>query len=72
MQIKAIILTLILITILNCASDGNTLTVQQSNMNNSRNIQIESSRVYYTGKRGGCYYLNSSGRKEYVDRSLCR
>lgn len=72
MQIKSIILTFILLTILNCASDGNTATVQESRLNNSRNSQIESGRVYYTGKRGGCYYLNSSGRKEYVDRSLCR
>lgn len=29
------------------------------------------SRQYYTGPRGGCYYLNASGKKEYVDRSLC-
>lgn len=29
------------------------------------------SRSYIRGPRGGCYYLNSSGRKTYVDRSLC-
>lgn len=23
------------------------------------------------GPQGGCYYLNSSGNKEYVDRSYC-
>ncbi|ANH83105.1 hypothetical protein A8C56_20870 [Niabella ginsenosidivorans] len=28
-------------------------------------------RVYYRGKRGGCYYLTSGGNKVYVDRSLC-
>lgn len=28
-------------------------------------------RRYFTGPRGGCYYLNSSGNKSYVDRSLC-
>lgn len=28
-------------------------------------------RVYHTGPRGGCYYLNGSGRKQYVDRSNC-
>ncbi|WP_460926286.1 hypothetical protein [Spirosoma agri] len=28
-------------------------------------------RTYYTGPRGGCYYLTGSGRKQYVDRSLC-
>lgn len=25
----------------------------------------------YRGKRGGCYYLNSHGNKQYVDRSYC-
>jgi hypothetical protein len=26
---------------------------------------------YIRGPRGGCYYLSGSGRKVYVDRSLC-
>lgn len=30
-----------------------------------------SSRSYYRGPRGGCYYINSNGNKTYVDRSLC-
>lgn len=30
------------------------------------------SRVYHTGPRGGCYYYNRSGNKQYVDRSYCR
>lgn len=30
------------------------------------------SRVYHTGPRGGCYYYSASGRKNYVDRSLCQ
>jgi hypothetical protein len=28
-------------------------------------------RTYIRGPRGGCYYLSPSGRKVYVDRSLC-
>lgn len=28
-------------------------------------------RRYYTGSRGGCYYLSASGKKVYVDRSYC-
>jgi hypothetical protein len=28
-------------------------------------------RTYSRGPRGGCYYINSSGRKIYVDHSLC-
>lgn len=26
---------------------------------------------YITGPRGGCYYINSSGRKTYVGKALC-
>ena len=29
-------------------------------------------RKYITGERGGCYYINSSGNKQYVDRSFCK
>jgi hypothetical protein len=29
------------------------------------------SRGYIRGPRGGCYYYSASGRKVYVDRSLC-
>jgi ketosteroid isomerase-like protein len=28
-------------------------------------------RTYVKGPRGGCYYLNSSGSKVYVDKSFC-
>lgn len=27
---------------------------------------------YVTGPRGGCYYLNASGNKVYVDHSYCQ
>jgi hypothetical protein len=30
-----------------------------------------SGSMYQRGPRGGCYYINASGRKVYVDRSLC-
>lgn len=32
---------------------------------------VSSGNGYIRGPRGGCYYYNSSGRKVYVDRSLC-
>ena len=38
----------------------------------SRAASPSYSRQYYTGPRGGCYYLTASGNKEYVDHSLCR
>ncbi len=34
-------------------------------------IPATSSRTYIRGPRGGCYYLNRSGNKVYVDKSLC-
>jgi hypothetical protein len=36
-----------------------------------RDTKINRSNGYIRGPRGGCYYLNSSGNKTYVDRSLC-
>jgi hypothetical protein len=42
------------------------------NSNSERRTTTKSySRTYYTGPRGGCYYLSPSGKKVYVDRSLC-
>lgn len=28
-------------------------------------------RVYQSGPRGGCYYVTTSGEKQYVDKSNC-
>lgn len=28
-------------------------------------------KTYIRGPRGGCYYISGSGRKVYVDRSMC-
>lgn len=44
----------------------------QSTRRTSARRSSASSRVYHTGPRGGCYYYSASGRKNYVDRSLCR
>jgi hypothetical protein len=29
------------------------------------------SRKYLVGAKGGCYYINSSGNKSYVDKKFC-
>jgi hypothetical protein len=29
-------------------------------------------RKYYRGPRGGCYYINAKGNKQYVDHSYCK
>jgi uncharacterized phage infection (PIP) family protein YhgE len=48
--------------------DGNTHTTYTPRAAPLRRSQP----VYHTGPRGGCFYYTGSGRKEYVDRSLCR
>lgn len=35
-------------------------------------LHLAQARRYYTGPRGGCYYINRNGNKTYVDRSVCR
>lgn len=37
----------------------------------SRTTIISADPTYIRGPRGGCYYVNSRGKKTYVDRSLC-
>ncbi|CAI9678477.1 hypothetical protein CMU59_09125 [Elizabethkingia anophelis] len=27
--------------------------------------------ILYVGEKGGCYYLSTGGKKEYVDKSYC-
>lgn len=43
----------------------NPQSYQPSNKKNSGNSN------YIRGPRGGCYTFTASGRKKYVDRSLC-
>lgn len=50
-----------------------TVSAYASSSVRGRNTRRSSgSRGYHTGPRGGCYYYNSSGNKQYVDRSYCR
>lgn len=46
-------------------------TSTSSSSTNSSTSKPKSDRVYQKGSRGGCYYLSDSGKKVYVDRSLC-
>lgn len=47
--------------------------IQQADarLQRSQRVLRSSSQYYIRGPRGGCYYLTSSGRKQYVDRSMC-
>src|SRR5205085_2365707 len=37
----------------------------------SSQVSASGARVYQKGTRGGCYYLNGSGAKIYVDHKFC-
>ena len=54
-------------------SPSSSLSLKSSNANNStyKTKSYRSSKTYYRGPRGGCYYINSNGNKTYVSRSLC-
>lgn len=47
--------------------------ISKQNYSNSieRTKVYYTSRRYYRGSKGGCYYINSNGNKTYVERSLC-
>lgn len=52
-------------------------TTQQStpktlkSQNSTPKSSASTSRTYFRGPRGGCYYINRNGGKTYVDRSMC-
>lgn len=54
-----------LISIPRVNRSSNTSTVVQPEQTDP------SSNVYIRGSRGGCYHTSKSGKKVYVDRSLC-
>ena len=45
--------------------------VEKKKTRKSTKSSYSSGSGYTRGPRGGCYYISSSGRKVYVDRSLC-
>lgn len=53
-------------------ASAETDTKTDTKDSNVKTLKSETtSSKYIRGPRGGCYYINSSGSKEYVDRSLC-
>ena len=35
-------------------------------------LPFDPNREYFTGERGGCYYINKNGNKTYVARGYCK
>jgi ketosteroid isomerase-like protein len=48
-----------------------TNAADPSNASSNRGPSSSAERKYTLGPRGGCYYMNESGRKIYVDKSNC-
>ena len=44
----------------------------QTDQNTSSGCGSYNGHTLYLGPQGGCYYINSNGKKTYVDRSECR
>lgn len=53
------------------ASDVVQSTEPPAEPDSTRSRPGAATRGYIRGPRGGCYYINSSDHKQYVDRSLC-
>lgn len=52
-------------------SDSNTDPDPISNPGSSSGCGTYNGKKLFKGSDGGCYYINSSGNKTYVSRSLC-
>ncbi|MEM1336883.1 MAG: hypothetical protein AAGF96_03990 [Bacteroidota bacterium] len=55
----------------NSSSYRSSIKSNKSRSSSYNTKKYRSSRTYYRGPRGGCYYINSNGNKTYVARSLC-
>lgn len=53
--------------LVNCSKQADSTAVMTSNCGTYKNGQ-----QLYSGPEGGCYYLSSDGKKEYVDRAACK
>lgn len=58
-----IIFSMFLLLTFSCSKDSDSPSPQPCGTRNGKTL--------YKGADGGCYYLNSSGNKTYVDRSEC-
>ena len=66
---KKILLTFLLASfvIIGCSSGSD----DDTSFNTVTNCGDYNGHTLHKGPKGGCYYINSSGNKEYVERSLC-
>ncbi|CEJ68689.1 hypothetical protein BN1195_00978 [Chryseobacterium oranimense G311] len=63
---KIILLLIIGLTVFSCEGSGN------SDGSGGSEYCSYNGHTLHTGEKGGCYYINSSGDKVYVDKSYCK
>lgn len=58
---------------INNQTQAEDLNINSSSINylQTKKKKNKSGKIYHRGPRGGCYYYNSRGNKQYVPRSLC-
>ncbi|CAL2078865.1 hypothetical protein [Tenacibaculum sp. 190524A05c] len=59
-----LVLTFLIIFLINCTSSNELVSEE-------RECGTHNGKLLFVGPKGGCYYYNSNGNKEYVDRSEC-
>ncbi|WP_330747025.1 hypothetical protein [Chryseobacterium sp. CP-77] len=57
---KIILLTGFFVAVISCSSGGPDSAACSYN-----------GHTLHVGEKGGCYYVNTSGNKEYVDKKYC-
>lgn len=72
---KKVLLVISALILFSCGSGDepapNTQYGRAPVQNNDWRCGTYNGKALYTGPEGGCYYINSSGNKQYVDRSNC-
>ena len=61
---RFLVFTLLLIFSMSCTSSNELVSEE-------RECGAHKGKSLFVGPKGGCYYFNSNGNKEYVDRSEC-
>ncbi|MBB6370513.1 hypothetical protein [Chryseobacterium shigense] len=64
---KIILLLIVGLTVFSCEGSGNSEDGSGGSEYCSYN-----GHTLHVGEKGGCYYINSSGDKVYVDKSYCK
>ena len=60
---KIILLLIIVVAASSCEGSNNSDSSEYCSYNG---------HTLHVGEKGGCYYMNSSGDKVYVDKSYCK